>query len=77
MAKPELIPNDIIRNEWITDLQNRAIVSVLTNDEIYSFVEEFGEESLLFTFRGIYGNGIKGYIPRNKELAHKLNPIMF
>ena len=77
IAKPELIPNESIRNLWIEDLQNRALTSVLTNDEIYSFIEEFGEKILLFTFRGIYANGIKGYIPNDNELAHKLNPTNF
>ena len=77
ITKPNLIPNDQIKNLWMEELKIKALNSPLTNDEIYSFIEEFGEKILLYVFRGIYGNGLKGYIPKDTNLAHKQNPKMF
>lgn len=49
--------------KWIEVLLARAEVEKLDNVVINDFVKRYGTECLFRTFRGIYENGIKGWIP--------------
>jgi tyrosine-protein phosphatase YwqE len=74
---PELINRDAIKNQWVEELHNIAREGPLSQIAIDSFIANFGEKVLLNTFRGVYGKGLIGYIPSDKEDAHKKNPMMF
>jgi len=74
---PELINRDAIKNQWVEELHNIAREGPLSQIAIDSFIENFGEKILLNTFRGVYGKGLIGYIPKDKVNAHCQNPMMF
>jgi hypothetical protein len=77
LANPQLIPRESLKQSWIESLIEIAENEALSEIAIDSFIKEFGENVLLQTFRGVCGKGLIGYIPKDMNIAHKQNPMMF
>ena len=74
---PSLINEELITRKWIDALREISLKEPLSKDAIASFIELFGERSLLCEFRGVHGKGLIGYVPKDVDNAHCQNPAMF
>ena len=59
------------KQKWIDALIERARTDSLTDKVIDSYVDQFGKNDLLRTFRGIYSTGISQWEPKEVRLYDK------
>ena len=59
------------KQKWIDAVIERAKDNILTDQVIDSYVDQFGKNDLLRTFRGIYSTGISQWEPKEVRLYDK------
>jgi len=62
---------ELKKKYWIDAVIERAKDNILTDQVIDSYVDQFGKNDLLRTFRGIYSTGISQWEPKEVRLYDK------